>query len=270
MNRVYYFSGTGNSLWTAQSLVSHLPDFELLPVTSMVESNSVAQSQECAAVGFVFPVYLYGPPLIARRFLSSLKVAEGTYTFYVAVHGGYLADTVGVARRLLQNNGGHLDAGFGLKTPGNCIIDYDPPSSKIIEESITAGENRIAEIARMVSNRHRGHFERGNVAINWFLTGLLHKLLIGSLPGYAGKFVVEDTCTSCETCRRVCPVSNVEIKDGKPHWGSNCEMCLACLQSCPAQAIQWGKRTKSRRRYRNPRVSLRDMEGQQMAGKEKG
>lgn len=42
------------------------------PVTSIDKKCSVAQNQECAALGFVFPVYLYGPPLIARRFLSSL------------------------------------------------------------------------------------------------------------------------------------------------------------------------------------------------------
>ncbi len=262
MNKLFYFTGTGNSLWAAKELISQDSSFELHSVANVLNSSTKADVSGCDCIGFLFPVYLYGPPLIASKFLSTLNITENQYSFYIAVHGGYLADTINVARKMVTKNMGHLDSGFGLKMPGNCIIDYDPPKKEIIKERITECKNRIVEIADFIKDRRTGHYEKGNSVGNWFLTGILYRLLIRTLPGYSKKYLVEDRCNSCETCQKVCPVSNTRIERSRPVWGNNCEMCLACIQNCPIEAIQWGKRTKKRIRYRNPYVSIRELKNQ--------
>ena len=35
----------------------------------------------------------------------------------------------------------------------------------------------------------------------------------------------------------------VELKDGRPMWLHRCEQCMACLQWCPAEAIEFGRST---------------------------
>jgi ferredoxin len=262
MNKIFYFTGTGNSLWTVKQLLSQLPAFEMHSAVNIVNRSNKEDITRCDSIGFVFPVYLYGPPLIATKFLSTLYITEKQYTFYIGVHGGYLADTINVVRKVLKKNNGHLNAGFGLKMPGNCIIDYSPPEKEIIEQRIRESKKRIIEIADFIKNRRSGHFEMGNHLGNWLLTGILYKLLIRTLPGYSKKFVVEDRCNSCEICKKVCPVSNIKIENNRPIWGSYCEMCLACIQNCPVEAIQWGKRTKKRSRYRNPYISIRELQNQ--------
>ena len=211
------------------------------------------------AIGLIFPVYLYGPPLIVGRFLEKLEISENQYVFYIAVHGGYPAQTIRVVRKLIEKNRGHLDCGFCLKMPGNCIIDYDPPTDELINEIIISANDRIRAIAEMVKDRTRGVFEKGNPVTNWILTGIFYRLLIGSVPNYSKKYVVEDFCTGCGTCVSVCQMNNVKLEDEKPAWGTSCEMCLSCIQNCPVEAIQWGNRTKKRKRYRNPEISTKEL-----------
>ena len=74
------------------------------------------------------------------------------------------------------------------------------------------------------------------------------------------KFSVSDECTSCGTCAAVCPADNIELIEGKPVWKHRCELCCGCIHLCPVQAIQAGQKTKGRARYRNPAVSIRDLE----------
>ncbi|WP_294379466.1 EFR1 family ferrodoxin, partial [uncultured Clostridium sp.] len=69
-------------------------------------------------------------------------------------------------------------------------------------------------------------------------------------------FIVSDKCTSCGLCIKKCPVGNITMKNGKPKWNHKCELCLSCIQSCPKEAINYGEKTKGRKRYLNPNVKM--------------
>ncbi len=77
-------------------------------------------------------------------------------------------------------------------------------------------------------------------------------------------FTAEETCTSCGTCAKVCPVQNISLENGRPVWQHRCELCCACLHFCPVEAIQLGmmQGTKGRGRYRHPDLKVEDMEAQ--------
>lgn len=70
---------------------------------------------------------------------------------------------------------------------------------------------------------------------------------------------VSDDCISCGICAKVCPVNNIEMKDGKPTFKHNCEQCMACIHNCPKQALNYKNVTAGRIRYRNPDVSLEEL-----------
>lgn len=65
----------------------------------------------------------------------------------------------------------------------------------------------------------------------------------------ADKFMATDACISCGKCVQVCPLNNVQLKNGKPAWGSNCTHCMACICYCPAEAIEYGKKSEGKPRY---------------------
>jgi len=54
----------------------------------------------------------------------------------------------------------------------------------------------------------------------------------------------------------------------KPSWLHRCEQCLACLQWCPQEAIQYGEKTVKYPRYHHPEVVLKDILEQAKANKE--
>ena len=42
------------------------------------------------------------------------------------------------------------------------------------------------------------------------------------------------------------------IKDGKPVWNGKCVHCMACICSCPTEAIEYGSKSKGQPRYTCP------------------
>lgn len=54
------------------------------------------------------------------------------------------------------------------------------------------------------------------------------------------KFYVTEKCVSCGKCTNVCPLGNVQLKDGKPEWDSRCRYCMVCMNRCPVKAIEYG------------------------------
>ena len=46
----------------------------------------------------------------------------------------------------------------------------------------------------------------------------------------------------CSICSKV-SVENITLQEGKRTRNQRCEQCFACLQWCPQEAIQYGKKT---------------------------
>jgi MinD superfamily P-loop ATPase len=72
-------------------------------------------------------------------------------------------------------------------------------------------------------------------------------------------FWVDEKCNGCGICKTICPCGNIELKADRPAWLNHCEQCLACIQWCPQEAIQFGKKTQHYKRYHHPEVTLPEM-----------
>ena len=87
---IYYFSATGNSLVVARAIAEKLGDTELVPMVHQDAEKPLPGTQR---VGLVFPVYVFGLPLIVARFIKKLRIPNDTYVFAVAAHGGMPSST---------------------------------------------------------------------------------------------------------------------------------------------------------------------------------
>ena len=64
---------------------------------------------------------------------------------------------------------------------------------------------------------------------------------------------------SAGLCVKVCPVGNIEIKNGQHYFNHSCQRCLACIQYCPKQVFIVKGKAMNKKRYVNPFVSAKEV-----------
>lgn len=62
-----------------------------------------------------------------------------------------------------------------------------------------------------------------------------------------------DECVSCGKCAASCPLNNIKLVEGRPVWGDDCTHCMAFINLCPKQAIEYGEKTVGKFRHKCPR-----------------
>ena len=255
---IYYFTGTGNSLAAARKIAAVLGDCELVMVASLQKTKGdiVPQAER---VGIICPVYFSGLPLMVAEFAGRLDLSRSQYTFSVVTYGGSGGSSaLGQLDSILKKRNRGLDAGFMVKMPGNYILMYSSPAGKKQEKVLAMADTQIADIAGAISRCEKRKLPSS------ILANLVHSL---AYPRFASrvhdddrKFTVSEICTSCGICAAICPAENIELVDGKPVWKHHCELCCGCIHLCPVGAIQAGSGTVTRQRYRNPSVSIKELE----------
>ena len=254
-NRILYFTGTGNSLMVAKAIGLALVDTEVSSIAHMGTDDPL---ESCDILGFVFPVYWGGLPLKVLEFISALEGYSASYIFGVVTHAGGPDFALAQLRAELQKVGLDLSAGFPLRMPSNYIIEYDAPSERGIQRILDNANNTIKKIVDTLQNRS---IDLSSSQFSSYSgSSRSYKQFIEGVNGSDEKFWVDENCTECENCVRICPVQNIRMKEDRPEWLHGCQQCLACINWCPEGAIQFGSGTESRGRYTNPRVTIDDME----------
>ncbi len=83
---LYYFSGTGNTLYAAKFLAQKIDDCEVIPMAKLWRENSI--QNETDRVGLIFPLYYMGLPKIVMEFVKKLNLNSATYIFALVTLAG--------------------------------------------------------------------------------------------------------------------------------------------------------------------------------------
>jgi len=237
---IYYFSGTGNSLYVARHLADEL-DERLCPMTLPALTND-------EVIGLVFPVYGWGIPNVVEEFVRRYKASfEGAYLYAVMTCG----DDMGYTDRVLEKAlGRKLDAAFSVLMPDVyvCLPGFDVDSKEECREKFEKEKEAVQLITECVKERQVvRHLKRG--PFPWAKTYILRPLFNRYLVTDKYFRVDASSCVSCGRCQKMCPVGNILIVDEVPQWQSHCAGCLACYHACPHHAINFGKMTQKKGQY---------------------
>lgn len=253
--KVYYFSGTGNSLHVARSIAGEIGG-KTVNMAGLMDQAEVTDDSD--SIGFVFPVYFSEIPDNVRSFVRKVRLTGKPYVFAVATCGMMPGNALFSLGRELKEKGIELSAGFSLVMPDNAYVKMNfitPPEQR--DAMLRASETKLSAIIKHLSVKEKTGIE-GKKSLSAKAMCLAMKTMS---RGMHRQFRATDKCTGCGTCKNICPTGNIRVDGKKVTWGDHCDLCLACFHWCPAQSVQIGGKTENIVRYHHPMVTVRDMAG---------
>lgn len=248
---IVYFSGTGNSRFAAQHLRKALGE-EIVDAGVKIKENDHTALQSERPWIFVAPTYAWRMPRVFEAYLRSVELIGNKNAYFVLTCGGHICDAGKYAAEFCRAKG----LGYrGIKQvimPENYIAMYDAPEESEARKIVVAALPVLEDAAEHIRRGrdfppHDGGF--GASLKSGAVNDAFYKLFVK-----ADAFFATEKCISCGACAAACPLNNIVLTEGKPKWGSDCTHCMACICGCPEEAIEYGKKSAGKPRYRCPKV----------------
>jgi ferredoxin len=147
--------------------------------------------------------------------------------------------------------------------PANYIDGSDALPLFLQQRMFKKWDKKINGIVECITSRKYDVNKRFNPVMTFLFSRYIEKKRDSGLfsPNIDDHFWVDDKCNLCGICQKICPVNNIEMEKQSIIWNNNCEKCLACIQWCPKQAIQFDEDTLKRTRYHHPNVTVSEIIG---------
>ena len=245
---VFYFTGTGNSLFIAKQL-----DDRIVSIPQIINNRSLVF--EAAQIGIVCPIYGHEMPKMVKEFIR--KATFKTDYFYIILTYGMLhGGAAELAQAYAHSVGKKVAYAKSIMMVDNFLPNFDMTEQCAIDKKIPES---LAAIKADISVRKR-QIEKAGLK-----NRMIHKGYVAMVKGQDetvwAKFRVEDTCTLCGICQKVCPAGAIRLADTKAtHTMAGCQACYACVHACPQKAIGFTIPEKNHTaRYRNENISLEEI-----------
>ena len=248
---VIWYSGTGNSEFCAKRLAKALDD-ECTGAFEYIWNGIAGEFVSGKPWVFVSPTYGWRLPRIFESFIRSASFAGAADAYFVMTCGTDTGAAPGHNAALCEAKGLKYRGTFSVVMPENYVAMFAVPgeaeAGNIVRraipeldsaaERIKAGEG-IADAKPGVADRLK----------SGLVNDVFYRFVISSR-----RFTVSSSCIGCGKCERLCPTRCIELRDGKPVWGSGCTHCMACICSCPEGAIEYGRASVGKPRYHCPEI----------------
>jgi ferredoxin len=247
-NVVFCFTGTGNCLKVSKDISASL---ENCSIYRMCSDNFSMDITGYKRVGFVYPVYFLGLPLLVREFIETLAIPAhyDGYYFTIATYANNRGNAVKQVDAILRKHGKGLSYSANIKMGDNAIAFYGSNSN--LKKLAVSYKRDMAEIIPIIIAQ-----QISKIGYSFRLAEQYYNIMIPRMAKRDTGFRVLEICTQCGICAKVCPVNNIVADKGNPVFNHNCQQCMACIQLCPQKAIDYKGKCARRNRYKHPEISV--------------
>ena len=247
---VLYFTGTGNSRFAA-SIISEICEDELVSINSImrqrIEDPYIAQYSFSSDKPFVIvcPTHCWRVPRAVEQFIEESRFIGSSKIYFFLTCGSNTGAAEESAKELSSKIGMEFMGLSSAIMPENYLAMFKTPSYDEAQGIIRAAVSKIESCARQISiEKNIRDSNKGNVYLSK-INPLFYRFFVKDKA-----FSTSEDCNQCGLCEKICPAVNISISEsGIPKWKGNCIHCMACINSCPKQAIEYGRRSKGKRRY---------------------
>ena len=260
---LFYFSGTGNTWWAAQTLSAELQargiETRCQSIEQLAFGDADRLTAESDAVGIAYPVYGSDMPQLMKDFIGSLAPAKGKKAFVFCTQWLWSGDGARVGAQLLREMGFQVGWAEHFSMPNNVSVTvfsfmpYTNDPGRLARKLAKTAVKIKCFAERIAGGRP---FRRG---FNWAakLAGSIQRLpyrrIFHRLRNDIG--VDLSRCTNCGNCASLCPAGNLTWDGSEIKTHGSCILCLRCYSFCQEVAVTYLKKPHRLNRgkpYRGP------------------
>lgn len=246
---IVYFTGTGNSRYCAQ-LLAHRLDDTCIDSTPFIRDGIAAELSSQKPWVFVAPTYSWRLPRVFVSFLESGRFSGSREVYWVMTCGSDIGKSPVYNHALSVRMGLHDHGTLPVVMPENYIALFSTPGPEEAKSILQAARPVMEEGARRIGQGLDFPPVKPR-ALDGLKSGIVNTLFY-RFNVKANPFTVSNACISCGTCETSCPLGNIHLEEGRPVWGATCTHCMACICSCPVEAIEYGTSSRGKPRYQCP------------------
>ena len=243
---VVYFSGTGNSEYTARRIGKEIDD-EVINLFDKIRTIDYSDMKSERPWVIVVPTYAWRIPHIVSDWLEKTNFSGNKGIYFVMTCGGSIGNAGKYLETLCTEKNMNYCGCAEIVMPENYIALFSTPTEDQALQIIERAESVIDNTALHIKNGDKlpkRDISFGDKMNSGIINALFYPVFVN-----AKKFYATENCVSCGKCVNVCPLKNIRIENGKPKWGDHCTHCMACICKCPKEAIEYGKHSKGLPRY---------------------
>lgn len=244
---IFWFSGTGNSKLAAERIAEITGD-ETVSLNELSKKGEKRTFNCEKPLVFVCPVYAWRLPRVAEKLIEECSFEGDTRAYFILTCGAESGAAALYAEKLCKKKGFAYMGTAVVIMPDNfapMLPVADGEQAKIMIDNAIPVIDGIGEVIKSGGIFEKRRAKAVDKAKSAIINSGFYRFYIKD-----GKYFATDKCVSCGKCAEVCPLNNVRIADGKPEWLGNCTLCMACYSCCPTEAVEYGKATAGRNRYR--------------------
>ena len=262
---ILYFSGTGNTHFVAMKIKDTLNNSGIKTDITAYEVCNFDDISNYDVLIYGFPIYAYSMPEFMKVSIKDLKKPKTNAVFIFSTYALHPGNALRKSSILFKKNG-FIPIGTGkIKLPGSdgmlFLKDNAPYIKKI--NSVIDNQNKNIEalslkikdrLIKLIKTPDPISFEKipclsyPSIFIEAFIIPpflLIEKWI-------KKRFYADQNCTHCGICQKICPSGNITVIKDRVIFSNKCYLCLRCIHQCPEKAIQIGKITKGKHRYKGP------------------
>lgn len=250
---IIYFSGTGNSRFVANE-IAELTNDKLCDSTEFTRKGTSAVFTEPGTYVFVSPVYVSAPPKVFLDFIRNSVFPSQVRAYFVMTCAGGMGGSPEYCLHVAHEKGFVYLGTAQVVMPQNYIAFFKTNGEEKNIERIKQAMPVIENIAGHILE-HSTLPDPGMKAWEYLSTKMILDMYYKGFMK-TKSFCTTDACIGCGHCADVCPLRNIKMTEKKPIWGNNCTHCMACINLCPKDAIEYGKWSRGKPRYKGPQRAI--------------
>lgn len=243
---ILYFSGTGNSRYAAEFLAQALGD-QAEDVGLWIKEGRKGEFHADRPWVIVAPTYGWQLPHVLMEFLQTAEFSGSQMAYFVMTCGGDIGNAAQSIQSLCRRKGLTYQGVLEVVMPENYIALFSAPEKAEAQAILRKALPTLNQGAVWIAEG-KPFPEKRVTCLDCLKSGLVNRVfyqfVIRAKPFYS-----TEACTGCGRCVELCPLNNIHLAERHPHWGNRCTHCMACICGCPAEAVEYGRRSRGKVRY---------------------